>query len=160
MQITITRRHALLTVACAAAFGLTLPRQLHADEPTKATLYKNPQCGCCEEYAKYLRGYGYQIEVKPSFDLVLIRRQNGVPEGLDGCHTMLIGGYVVEGHVPAAAVDRLLDERPAIKGISVPGMPAGSPGMLAPGESQRPLTVYEITVDAVPGTAPKVFGVM
>ena len=67
---------------------------------------------------------------------------------------------MVEGHVPVAAINRLLDERPAIKGISVPGMPAGSPGMLAPGESPRPLTVYEIAADAALGTAPKVFGVM
>jgi len=83
-----------------------------------------------------------------------------VPEGLDGCHTTLIGGYVVEGHVPVGAIDRLLDERPAFRGISVPGMPAGSPGMLAPGESPRALTVYEIAADAAPGMTPKVFGVM
>ena len=145
--------------ACVAFAAATAAPASAAARPP-AVLYKNPQCSCCETHAEYLRQHGYQVEVKPSFDLVTIKRQNGVPEALDGCHTMLIAGYVVEGHVPAAAVDRLLDERPAIKGISVPGMPAGSPGMLAPGESQRPLTVYEITVDAVPGTAPKVFGVM
>ena len=118
-------------------------------------LYKNPQCPCCELYADYLRQHGYRVEVKPSFDLVLIRRQNGVPEALDGCHTTLVGGYVVEGHVPVAAIDRLLDERPAIRGISVPGMPAGSPGMY--GEKEGPLTVYEIAADAAPGAAAKVF---
>ncbi|MGE3289811.1 MAG: DUF411 domain-containing protein [Geminicoccaceae bacterium] len=123
-------------------------------------LYKNPQCSCCEAHADYLRQYGYQIEVKPSFDLVAIKRQSGVPETLDGCHTMLIGGYVVEGHVPAGAIDRLLAERPVIKGISVPGMPAGSPGMLAPGEQQQLLTVYEISTDPASGATPKVFGVM
>ena len=122
-----------------------------------ALLYKNPQCSCCENYAQYLRAVGYEVTVKPSFDLTLIKRQNGVPEVLDGCHTTLVGGYVVEGHVPVAAVNRLLDERPAIKGISVPGMPAGSPGMF--GEKTGPLTVYEIATDTAPGAAPKVFAV-
>ena len=146
-------------LACLALAAGPVPA-LAAERPA-GVLYKNPQCPCCEEHAQTISGrHGYQVEVKPSFDLVLIRRQNGVPEGLDGCHTTLIGGYVVEGHVPSAAIDRLLDERPAIKGISVPGMPAGSPGMLAPGESPRPLTVYEIAADAAPGIAPKVFGVM
>lgn len=149
------RQFGLVCLALAAG-----PVPVLAAERPAGLLYKNPQCSCCEEYAKYLRGYGYQIEVKPSFDLVLIRRQNGVPEGLDGCHTMLMGGYVVEGHVPVAAIERLFDERPAIKGISVPGMPAGSPGMLAPGESPQQLTVYEVAADAAPGAAPKVFGVM
>jgi hypothetical protein len=120
-----------------------------------AVLYKNPQCSCCESYADYLRQHGYRIEVKPSFDLVLIRRQNGVPEALDGCHTTLLSGYVVEGHVPVAAVDRLLAERPAIRGISVPGMPAGSPGMY--GKMAGPLTVYEIADRGALNTAPKVF---
>ena len=145
--------------ACVAFAAATAAPASAAARPP-AVLYKNPQCSCCETHAEYLRQHGYQVEVKPSFDLVTIKRQNGVPEALDGCHTMLIGGYVVERHVPAAAVDRLLDERPAIKGISVPGMPAGSPGMLAPGESQRPLTVYEIATDVALGTALKVFGVM
>ena len=124
-----------------------------------AVLYKNPQCGCCEAYADYLRQSGYEVTVKPSFDLPLIKRQNGVPEALEGCHTTLVGGYVVEGHVPVGAVNRLLDERPALKGISVPGMPAGSPGMLMPGESPRPLTIFEIGANPAPGAPPKVFAV-
>ena len=144
---------------CVAIAAATAATASAAARPA-GVLYKNAQCSCCETHAEYLRQHGYQVEVKPSFDLVTIKRQNGVPEALDGCHTMLIGGYVVEGHVPAAAIDRLLDEHPAIKGISVPGMPAGSPGMLAPGESQRPLTVYEIAAGPVPDMAPKVFGVM
>jgi hypothetical protein len=152
----MSRRH--FGLACLAIAASPLP-VLGGERPA-GVLYKNPQCNCCEAHADYLRQHGYQVEVKPSFDLVAIKRQNGVPEALDGCHTILIAGYVVEGHVPVAALDRLLDERPAIRGISVPGMPAGSPGMLAPGESQRPLTVYEIAGDAAPGAAPKVFGVM
>jgi hypothetical protein len=108
----------------------------------QATLYKNPQCGCCEGYADYLRENGFEVTVKPTHDLPLLHRQHGVPEPLVGCHTTLVDGYVVEGHVPIGAVLRMLDERPAIKGISLPGMPAGSPGMF--GDKTAPFTIYEI----------------
>jgi hypothetical protein len=108
-----------------------------------ATLYKNPQCGCCEGYADYLRENGFDVTVKPTHDLPLLHRQHGVPEALAGCHTTLVDGYVVEGHVPIGPVLRMLTERPAIKGISLPGMPAGSPGMF--GEKAAPFTIYEIT---------------
>jgi hypothetical protein len=107
-----------------------------------ATLYKNPQCGCCEGYADYLRDNGFEVTVKPTHDLPLLHRQHGVPEELVGCHTTLVDGYVVEGHVPINALLRLLKERPDIKGISLPGMPAGSPGMS--GEKTAPFTIYEI----------------
>ncbi len=109
----------------------------------QATLYKNPQCGCCEGYADYLRENGFEVTVKPTHDLLLMHRQYGVPEPLEGCHTTLVDGYVVEGHVPIGAVLRMLKERPAIKGISLPGMPAGSPGMF--GEKTSPFTIYEIS---------------
>ena len=123
-----------------------------AEQPYWATLYKNPQCGCCEGYADYLRENGFDVTVKPTHDLPLLHRQYGVPEPLVGCHTTLIDGYVVEGHVPVNSVIRLLTERPDIKGISLPGMPAGSPGMF--GEKAGPFTIYEI------GAGPtKVYGV-
>ena len=109
----------------------------------QATLYKDPQCGCCEGYADYLRDNGFEVTVKPAHDLPLLHRQHGVPEPLVGCHTTLVDGYVVEGHVPIGALLRVLTERPAIKGISLPGMPAGSPGMF--GEKTAPFTIYEIT---------------
>ena len=108
----------------------------------QATLYKIPQCGCCEGYADYLRDNGFEVTVKPTHDLPLLHRQHGVPEPLVGCHTTLVEGYVVEGHVPIGALLRMLTERPAIKGISLPGMPAGSPGMS--GEKAGPFTIYEI----------------
>jgi hypothetical protein len=108
----------------------------------QATLYKNPQCGCCEGYADYLRKNGFEVTVTATHDLPLLHRQHGVPEGLVGCHTTLVDGYVVEGHVPVAALLRLLTERPPIRGISLPGMPAGSPGMS--GEKTAPFTIYEL----------------
>jgi hypothetical protein len=115
-------------------------------------MYKNPQCGCCEEYAKYLRQHGFKVSVTPTHEMSLISRQNGVPEALAGCHTMLIGGYVVEGHVPVGAINKLLKERPKIKGISLPGMPEGSPGM--GGEKIAPFEILEIA-----DGPPKVFTV-
>jgi len=113
-----------------------------AEPPYAATLYKNPQCSCCESYADYLRENGFEVTVEPTHDLPLIKRQHGVPAPLEGCHTTLVDGYVVEGHVPVNTLIRLLTEKPAIKGISLPGMPAGSPGMF--GDKTEPFTIYEI----------------
>ena len=93
------------------------------------TIFKNPQCGCCESYGDYLEASGYEVKMVATHDLALIKERQGVPAGLEGCHTMLIGGYFVDGHVPTDSVDRLLEERPRISGITLPGMPAGSPGM-------------------------------
>jgi hypothetical protein len=131
-----------LMLAVAALAGVAMARA----ETPEALMYKNPQCGCCENYARYLRRNGFRVTVKATHDMSLISRQNGVPEKLAGCHTMLIGGYVVEGHMPASAIDKLLRERPAIKGISLPGMPDGSPGMT--GEKTAPFTIYEISDEA------------
>jgi len=122
---------------------LALPKIVLAAAPMPhATLYKSPQCGCCEEYAKYLEKNGFTVTVVATHDLPLIKRQQAVPAALEGCHTTLLGGYVVEGHVPVATLNKLLTERPAIKGLSLPGMPLGSPGMS--GEKAEPFTVFEI----------------
>lgn len=108
-------------------------------------LYKNPQCSCCEGYANYLREHGFKVKVKATHDLALIRKQAGVPSDIEGCHTSIIDNYVVEGHVPVNTLTKLLSERPAIKGISLPGMPQGSPGMT--GVKSGPFTIYEIAKD-------------
>lgn len=112
-------------------------------EPANVTMYKNPQCGCCEEYASYLRSHGFNVTVKPTHNMSLISRRHGVPEKLAGCHTALIDNYVVEGHVPVGAINKLLAERPNIRGISLPGMPEGSPGMS--GVKAAPFEILEIT---------------
>ncbi len=116
-----------------------------AEEALKATLYKNPQCGCCEGYADYLRQNGFEVEVKPTNDLTQISREAGVPENFQGCHTMFVDGYVVDGHVPVATVRKLLSERPDIAGVTLPGMPLGSPGM--GGEKTGPFEIYAVTKD-------------
>lgn len=134
----------------ALLLAVTAPARAVAQEARGAILYKNPQCQCCDAYAKVLQRSGIPVTVKATPTLAALKREHGVPEALQGCHTLLIDGYVVEGHVPAAQVKRLLAERPAIKGISLPGMPAGSPGM--DGEKTEPFTIYEIG-----DGAPKVF---
>ena len=123
-------------------------------EPIAATLYKDPQCGCCEGYAAYLRRNGFKVDVKPTHDLAEISKKAGVPPELQGCHTMLLGGYVVDGHVPVKVIRKLLSERPAIAGITLPGMPTGSPGMT--GKKTAPFTIYAVTKD---GAAPRVYAV-
>lgn len=140
-------RHVLLVLA--TLFVASAP--VRAEPPT-ATMYVNPQCGCCQGHANYLRANGFKITVKETHDMSLIRRQHGVPEKLEGCHIMIVDGYVVEGHVPAASINKLLSERPKIKGISLPGMPDGSPGMT--GRKSEPFTIYEISEGE-----PKVFAV-
>jgi hypothetical protein len=121
-------------------------------EPPAATMYVNPQCGCCQGHAKHLRAHGFKVTVKETHDMSSIRRQHGVPDKLEGCHIMLVDGYVVEGHVPATSINKLLAERPNIKGIALPGMPDGSPGMT--GRKSEPFTIYEIS-----DGEPKVFAV-
>jgi hypothetical protein len=118
--------------------------------PIQATLYKDPQCGCCEGYATYLRQKGFAVEVKPTNDLAEISRKAGVPSELQGCHTMFVGGYVIDGHVPIKTIRKLLSERPAIAGITLPGMPTGSPGMT--GQKTAPFKIYAVHKDGKPST--------
>ena len=92
-------------------------------------VYKTPTCGCCKGWVSKMREAGFAVEVHDLPDLTAIKGVAGVPYALQACHTARIGGYVVEGHVPAADIRRLLAERPAVKGIATPGMPMGSPGM-------------------------------
>lgn len=140
-----------LLILLPLAFGLAGPA--HAAEMTKmATIYKNPQCGCCGAYVKYLRLAGYRLKVVDVDDLSSIKRRHGVPETLESCHTLVLDNFVVEGHVPVKHIRRLLTEKPKIKGIALPGMPEGSPGM--GGSKREPFAIYEIA----PGT-PKAYAV-
>lgn len=114
-----------------------------ADEGIAATMYKRPYCTCCDSHADHLRANGYKVTVIETENLSQLKKQHSVPSAFEGCHTLLVGGYVVEGHVPAKVIDRLLKERPEIKGISLPGMPEGSPGMS--GTKSEPFVVYEFS---------------
>ena len=106
------------------------------------TLYKNPECGCCEGHADYLRDNGFKVTVKPTHDLTAMSRAAGIPDDVQGCHLSMIDGYVVSGHVPIGTVNKLLTERPDIKGVTLPGMPMGSPGMS--GTKEGPFEMLEI----------------
>ena len=125
-------------------------------EPIQATLYKNPHCSCCEDYAAYLRQNGFEVEVKVTNDLEGITLKAGVPDQLEGCHTMFVDGYVVVGHVSADIMSKLLKERPLIVGIAIPGMPTGVPGMDGP--KTGPVPVYEVSKDKT-DKAPAVYAV-
>ena len=125
-----------------AALTAALAWPAMAAEKPKATMYKNPQCGCCEGHADHLRENGFEVTEIPTHELMTVKRQHGVTPQLAGCHTIVIDKYVVEGHVSAHIIRRLLAEKPAIKGISLPGMPTGSPGM--PGPKSEPFIYYEV----------------
>jgi hypothetical protein len=106
-------------------------------------MYKRAFCGCCDGHAEHLRKHGYKVSVVELKNLSPIKKKYAVPQEFEGCHTILADGYVVEGHVPAKVIDRLLKEKPAIRGISLPGMPDGSPGM--GGAKKEPFVIYELT---------------
>jgi len=93
------------------------------------TVFKDPNCGCCKSWIEHLRKHGYDVIARDTSDVVPTKRTARVPQQLYSCHTAFVNGYVVEGHVPAADIDRMLKQRPKIAGIAVAGMPAGSPGM-------------------------------
>jgi hypothetical protein len=137
--------------AATLALALSLPWPALADA-IQATMYKMPQCGCCEGHAAYLRQNGFAVDVKESFELSKISAEAGIPPELEGCHTIFVDGYVVGGHVPAGVIKKMLSERPAIAGITLAGMPLGSPGMDGP--KTEPFVIYAVTKD---GAKPMVY---
>ena len=108
----------------------------------KVVVYKSPTCGCCEAYSSYLKSEGITVDVQNVADLNVIKERFNIPLNLQSCHTMEVGGYVVEGHVPLEVVEKLLAEKPQIQGGALPGMPSGSPGM--PGLKTAPFAIYTL----------------
>ena len=124
----------ILTLAAFATLGLTTaaaPSGRDSPDSKKPTItvYKDPECGCCKSWIEHLIKHGYLVHVNDTRELAQVKQSLGVPGQLKACHTALVGGYLVEGHVPASDIDRLLKQRPKVAGIAVPGMPVGSPGM-------------------------------
>jgi len=103
----------------------------------RITVFKDPNCGCCKSWVDHLRKHGFDVIARDTSDVAGVKRTGRVPEPLHSCHTAFVNGYVIEGHVPAADIQRLLLEKPKIAGIAVPGMPAGSPGMEMGGRVDR-----------------------
>ena len=116
-------------ICCAVASVVASTTGAAFASQPKMTVYKDPTCGCCGAWADAIAEADIDVEVLEVGDLDAIKRKYDVPKSLEGCHTAVIDGYFVEGHVPLGAVQRLLDERPGILGLAVPGMPVGSLGM-------------------------------
>jgi hypothetical protein len=118
----------LWTVLALVAVVLSSPQFVSAAE---VKMFRQSGCGCCGKWAEHLKAAGHTVTIVEGEDMSLIKSQAGVPEALQACHTAMVDGYVIEGHVPVADIDRLLEERPKAKGLAVAGMPTGSPGMEA-----------------------------
>ena len=133
---------ALVLAACGAAPAA------RPESPASAGLsgvavkvFMSPGCSCCHGWMEYLRGHGMIVAEEARNDMTALKAERGVPSGLASCHTAVVGGYVVEGHVPVEAIGRLLAEKPAVAGIAVGGMPIGSPGMEVAGQPAQPYAV-------------------
>lgn len=143
---------ALMATACGGerpdASGAMASVSADQDLPT-ILVYKAPTCGCCNGWIEHLRAAGFNVDARDVSDVVSVKLDAGVPGQMASCHTAIIDGYVVEGHVPAEQIKRLLAERPAIAGIAVPGMPVGSPGMEGP--NAQPYRVLSFGHDGTSG---------
>ena len=133
-MIPLTRRTFLLSALATAALAAAgLPAKA---APETLEVYKTPWCGCCTAWVDHMRLAGFDVRVTELDDLEPLKAAHGISPELASCHTALIGGYAIEGHVPAADVARLLKQRPDAAGLAVPGMPIGSPGMEMDGQSE------------------------
>jgi hypothetical protein len=115
-------------------------------EALQVVSFRSPTCGCCAGWVEHMRNQGFQVEDNVVEDMEAIKREHNIPTDLASCHTAIVNGYIVEGHIPAADVQRLLTEQPDVAGIAVPGMPIGSPGMES-GDMRQPYAVYTFTED-------------
>lgn len=151
--------HALLRclLALCVLFALPASAQVLPTEPKPAAspvarlplvvVHKSPTCGCCTVWAEHMRKAGFPVELRDENDLGPVKRRAGVPAGKGSCHTAMVAGYFIEGHVPAADVKRLLATKPDAKGLTVPGMPIGSPGMEMPDGRTQPYAVELVKRD-------------
>jgi hypothetical protein len=118
-----------------------------AADPLLVVVHKNESCGCCKLWVEHLKQSGFHVKVHDVSNLGPIKERVGIPYGKGSCHTGQIAGYFIEGHVPATDIRRLLAEHPDAKGLTVPGMPAGSPGMEAPDGKVQPYDVFIVARD-------------
>lgn len=118
---------ALLLIACTESESEPKLESV-SDFPT-VQVYKSPTCGCCSKWVAHLEANGFKVKATDVDDMSLVKRSHGIPEALASCHTAIVGDYLVEGHVPAEDIIKMLKQKTAIVGIAVPGMPIGSPGM-------------------------------
>ena len=136
---------AALTAALVSVGGSTLAQRGASGAAPMVQVYKSPTCGCCANWVKHLQQHGFKTQVTETENVADIKAQHKVPARAQSCHTAVVDGYVLEGHVPASDVQRLLKERPAVIGLAVPGMPIGSPGMEVP--NVKPQAYDVVTFD-------------
>ena len=136
MNIIVAIAAMLSAAFMAVPQGLAQEQGAGAQSLPVVEMTKRPNCGCCNAWADHLRAEGFKVKITESDELWNVKRRVGIPQDLDACHTAKVGGYIVEGHVPASDIKRLLSERPGVKGLAVPGMPIGSPGMEMDGRSE------------------------
>lgn len=142
MVSQVTRRRAAMLLA-AVPFGIPIGGAQAAGAAVKITVTKDPSCGCCGGWVDHLKADGFAVEVVETATVNRVKAKLGVPSELAACHTAEVQGYVIEGHVPAAAIRRLLAEKPQARGLAVPGMPVGSPGMEIDG---TPPETYDVVL--------------
>lgn len=136
----MNRRDFVQRALGASALAMMMPRVARAVTPIAMTVYKSPTCGCCKEWIKHVQANGFTVKVIDMDDPTPMKRTAGVPLNMTSCHTALAGIYVIEGHVPADLIKKILAEQPAIRGLAVPGMPLGAPGM----EESGPPRPYKV----------------
>jgi len=134
----------MIVIALIVVAVIVFPFNMNSNvvSGTPATMYKSASCGCCVQYAPYFESYDFDLDVNAIQDMSQIKNQYNIPSDMESCHTVIIGDYFVEGHVPIEAINKLLNEMPDIDGISLPGMPSGSPGM--PGIKHGDWIIYSI----------------
>ena len=137
-------RNVMLVIAGLAIGCVALVAQ---QQPPTIEVYKSATCGCCSKWVDHLKANGFAVRTTNREDLAEFKASHRVPRSVQSCHTAIVNGYVIEGHVPASDVQRLLKERPAIVGLAVPGMPLGSPGMEVAGRKGQPFDVLALDKD-------------
>ena len=144
-RLAIVIASVLVLAACSSPHAprTNFTDSVGAPEARAMTIYRSPECSCCHLWADIVRKDGWAVASTDKLDIAAFKAKTGVPLEFSSCHTAIVGGYFVEGHVPLEAVERLLAERPDIDGIALPGMPPGSPGM--GGVQEAPLEVVAIT---------------
>lgn len=133
---------ALVSARVAAAAGIAEPRPAEA-AGRAITIYKDPSCGCCAKWVEHLKTAGFTPTVHDTPDMKTVKASMGVPEALQSCHTARVGSYAIEGHVPADVIERFLKEAPVARGLAVPGMPMGSPGMEGPAKDKYDIVLFD-----------------
>jgi len=131
-----------LAIVALVLSGAALIRT--AEAGPQITVYKSPACGCCNDWIDHLEEEGFQVTAVNADNMPVIKAANGIRTEISSCHTALVEGYVVEGHVPGSTLKRFLSESPEMAGLTVPGMPVGSPGMEMPGQPAQPYDVLSI----------------